>query len=167
MLGVYRILSYLLLPVAFLFGIISLIGLLMGLGNLALLLPVFLTASTTIYIIASFMFLQKGIDGMKPCKPTLRDWIRVNAFVCIFFSVSMLMQSFYLLRNPQMLSEMLDKAIEMQGSPVPKELMMKSMKGVLVFMQVLGGLLLVHIFMGFRLIRAYAHVFGLPGDNKE
>jgi hypothetical protein len=160
MLGFYRILSYLLLPVALFMGIVSLVGLLMAFGNLPLLLPVFLTACTTIYIVAAFMFLQKGIEAGKPCKPSLRDWIRANAFVCLFFCFSLILQSFYLLRQPQLIGEMLEKAAAMQGAALPADQMLKYMKGVLIFMLVLGIAMIVHIVMSFRLLRSYAVVFG-------
>ena len=82
---VYKILSFLLLPVAAFFGFACLIGLLTALSYPAMMINVFLLACMVIYIIASFIFLTKGVDAGKQCKPVLRDWIRINGVITFIF----------------------------------------------------------------------------------
>jgi hypothetical protein len=159
MLTVYRILSYLLLPVAALFGLATLVGLLLALGNFSVLLSVFACGATTIYIIASFMFLQRVVESKQTVKRSLRDWVRANAFVAVFFSVLMVVQSVVLLAKPELMQAGVQQMAQMQQMPMPPETIMKTMKGTMLAMQAIGIVLLVHIGMGFRLLRLHQSQF--------
>jgi hypothetical protein len=165
MIQFYRLLSYLLLPVAILFSFFALAMLVMALGNLAALLPLFLVAATVIYIITSFMFMQRGVLGGQPLKHSLRDWVKVNAYVALFFAISSLSQTVAFLGNPQLLEQVLDQAKGMvatmqQANPgVKMPDMATVMKGVLWLMAIISTVLLAHIFMGLTLLRRYANLF--------
>jgi uncharacterized membrane protein len=93
MLTFYRILSYLLLPVAMILGLATLAGLLMALGNVSVLLSVFACGASTIYIIASFMFLQRVIEAKRVVRYSMRDWVRANGFVAMGFGALLIVQS--------------------------------------------------------------------------
>ena len=159
----YRILTYILLPIELLLGFMALIMLLVALANPAALLPVFLLSCTVIYVFCSFTFLKKGIDNAKPCKKSLKDWIKVNAYVSIAFCSLSIAQSVSLLINPALINEAMTNAIEMQKSTMPSQitpaLMMQVMKGVLIFMLCFSAGLSIHIFSTFRLLKQYDHVF--------
>jgi hypothetical protein len=139
--------------------------LMMALGNVAALLPLFLVASTVIYIVTSFMFLQRGVLGGQPLKHSLRDWVKVNAYVALFFAISSLSQSVAFLSNPQLMEQVLEQAKSMaatmqQANPAVKMPDMASvMKGVLLLMTVISAILFAHIIMGLRLLRQYASLF--------
>lgn len=159
MLIVYRILSYLLLPVAMLLGLATLAGLLMALRNFSILLSVFACGATTIYIIASFMFLQRVIEAKRMVRHSLRDWVRANGFVAMGFGALMLVQSYLFLTNPDLMKQVLEQVASMQQAALPPAAVMQSMKAALVIMQVVGIAILVHIGITFRLLRHYAAQF--------
>lgn len=159
MLTFYRILSYLLLPVALLLGLATLAGLLMALGNFSILLSVFACGASTIYIIASFMFLQRVVEAKRVVKHSLRDWVRANGFVAMGFGVLLIVQSIMFLTNPEFMKQVMEQVATMQQSAVPPASVMQSMKVALVIMQGIGIILLLHIAMTFRLLRQYASYF--------
>ena len=159
MLTVYRILSYLLLPVAALLGLATLAGLFIALGNVSALLSVFACGATTIYIIASFMFLQRVVEGRQTVKRSLRDWVRANAFVAVFFSVLLVLQSVIVLAKPELMRDAVQQMAQMQQLPMPPETIMKTMKGTVLAMQAIGIVLLVHIGMCFKLLRTHSGQF--------
>lgn len=163
LLPVYRVLTYVLLPFSALIGLMTLFSLLVALANPVALLPVFIFACTVIYTICSFMFVLNGINKAQPCKRSLKDWIKVNAYVSIFFCIMMILDFAAVMRQPNLLYDTMQQAIAMQGSTLPKtvtaDVMVQAIKGFLGFMCLYGILLLVHILMGFKMIRDYAHVF--------
>ncbi|MGE5106163.1 MAG: hypothetical protein ACM3H8_01340, partial [Sphingobacteriales bacterium] len=61
-LTLYKILTIILIPIAALFGFLSLIMIFIALANPVLLLPLFIIIGFTIYTIASSVFLFKGIS---------------------------------------------------------------------------------------------------------
>lgn len=137
---------------------------LVALANPVLFLPVFLLGSGVVYVIASFIFLQKGIDNHQPCKHRLKDWIRVNAFVSIAFCVLMLFNCVTFLSNPNSFAEMMHQAISQQPMmTLPEATYIKMMKGVLYFFLGYALILLAHIFLTFRLLKAYAGMFKEKG----
>ena len=72
-LTIYRIFSFLLLPMAILFTMGVLILLRAAFANPAMLFPLFLIACIVIYSFASLNFLIKGIDGNKNLGRSLKD----------------------------------------------------------------------------------------------
>src|SRR5436309_5555010 len=80
---VYRLLSFVLLPIAVIIGILDIPLFLLALANPAALLPVFALTCIVIYVFTFFTFFIKCILVGRQCKQSLRDWIRVNAFVSI------------------------------------------------------------------------------------
>ena len=159
MLLAFRILSYILLPVALLLGMATLAGLLMALSNWSILLSVFGSGATTIYIITSFMFLQRVIEAKRTVRHSLRDWVRANAFVAMFFSSLLLVQSYMFLTNPAFVQELMAQVSTMQGVSMPAEVFTQSMKVALWLMMAVAALLLTHISLCFRLLRQYAAHF--------
>jgi hypothetical protein len=89
-LTIFRVLTFILLPIAAVFGFMDLLFLLSALANPALFLIVFILGAFVIYTFVSLQFLTRGIDSGRQCKPGLRDWIRVNAFVSLFMGVMFL-----------------------------------------------------------------------------
>lgn len=161
----YRILTYALLPIAALLGLGALIFLMMALANPALFLPVFTTAATVIYIVASLIFLQTAILGNKACKKSLRDWIRVNAFVAIVVAAGSLMQGISLLRDPAVVKAMEEQYSAMAAqsgndTPLPFD-MAVLMRAVAWFVIGFAVALITHILLGFRLLKQYAGYFAL------
>jgi hypothetical protein len=163
MLTLYKIMSYILLPIAALLGLFTFMFLFVALGSPAALLPVFTMAATVIYVFTSFSFLQKAIVQQRPVKAKLRDWIRVNAFVAMFVAISSLMQGVTLLASPAVMKEALDQAnvmMKQMNQPVTPDLM-QMMKGILIFIIAFASILLTHIVISFQLLKKYREYFSL------
>lgn len=159
---IYRLVSYLLLPVGAIFGLATIFALLVALGNMAMLLSVFLTAATALYIFSSFAFLQKGIDKQQLCKVSLKDFIKVNAYVALFFAMLGLMQGVLVLLNPEATKLLIDNMVSMQANTTQtadKASLFKIVNVVLYFMIVISVLLLFHITATFRFLRQYKDLF--------
>jgi hypothetical protein len=161
MLLAYRILTYVLVPLALLLGLLALVSLMASAANVAALLPAFLCGATVIYIFTSLSFLQKGVLAHQPCKASLYDWIRVNGFVALFMGSLFVFQSIYFRGNTeiaeQMQSQMDAMADEMKTKDVPE--VRQLIKWVINFMLVTGVLLLTHVLLGFQMLKKYAGVF--------
>ena len=169
-LTVYRIITYLLLPFATVFALVTLVGILVALGNPQALLGVFFMACIVIYTYTSFSFLQK-IGPLKPAKPSLKDWIKVNAYVSIFFSTTLIIQTYYFFRDPNIAKAFIDQFMSVQGSNasvavLTPEKIRAILNGVFEVFAAYAAVLLVHIFLTFRLLRQYASLFArTPGSE--
>jgi len=158
----YRIISYILLPIAALFGFICLFMLLLAIANPAVLFPVLIMCAVVVYIILSFIFLIKAIDQLKKCKPSLRSWIKNTAYFSLFFSVIVLIQSIGLLYKPTDFSAAIDQSMAMQKSMAgmpSSEVMTSVFKGVLYFMIFFATTLLIHVYETFKFLKMYAALF--------
>jgi hypothetical protein len=159
----FRILSFILLPIALLFMFMDCIALLMALSNPSVLLPVFLMAGMVIYIFTSTYFLMVGIDKNKALKPSLKDWIKVNAYVTLFFGfqfIAIALSVFYM--NAADLTELANKVISTQPnmpSTMTTALFLKMLHGLAYFFFFLAFFLLVHITICFKLLKQHATLF--------
>ena len=163
MLSLYRILTYILLPIAGIFGAIDILFLFAGLAQPALLLGVFILAAMVIYVFISFIFLSKGIERSIPLKPSTKDWLKVNAYVTVGFVALNIIQAIGLLRSDATVKQVITDSIAMQGAKLPPgytiESLMKIIRGAIYFLLTFSGILLIHLSITFRLLKAYAHVF--------
>jgi hypothetical protein len=156
----YRIFSYFLLIIAAFLGIGLVAVLFIALANPSMLLNVFVGAAVVLYTISSFMFLINGIDGKKQLKPGLKDFIRVNAFVALFFCVMNIFQSITVIMNPSVLGEAMNQMPQLtNGQQLPKETILKVVKGAMWLLLIYSIILLAHIQICFRLLKQYAHLF--------
>jgi len=160
-LTIYRVLTFILLPVATFLGVIAFFGLLAALVNPTLLMGIFIIACVVIYTFTSFRFLNKGIEQGQPCKPGLKDWIRVNAFGSLVFIFMCFLQFYYILTEPALLNTAMQQALAMQNNSAAAspELMVKVMKGTLYVMLGFTVLLLIHIVFSFYFLKVYNHLF--------
>lgn len=158
---IYRILTYLFLPVAVLLSLSALSFFMMALGQPALLLPTFIIVAMIIYVFASFSFVQKAIVQQQAVKARLRDWIRVNAFVTGAIALLNIFQSVLLLFNPEQIQLVINQLAEvMAQTPGAPAYDLKSLvKWVLIISTALSSLLVVHIVLGFVLQKRYAAYF--------
>jgi hypothetical protein len=161
---VYRILTFILLPFAALFGIASLILLVAGLANPAILLPVFIMICFTIYAVCCFIFLTKGIDNGQQLKPSLIDWIKVNGYVSGVMGTMSLINSigifFY---SKDKLTLLANELIANQ--PVkPQGMTIEAVVGIITIiswvMFFFSAILVVQLLINFALLKKYKHLFG-------
>lgn len=158
---VYRILTFILLPIAAILGFMDVSLVLIALANPAALLPVFAIACIVIYVFTSLSFLTKGILGGKPCKPSLRDWIRVNAFVSIAFSALGIIEYVTLLSNKSVAGEVIKQAMQQQSIPagMTNAQLEQVLLSFLFFFFIFSVLLIAHIVMTFRLLKQFDYLF--------
>ncbi|MBL7759076.1 MAG: hypothetical protein JNK08_00095 [Sediminibacterium sp.] len=164
-LTIFRVLTFILVPVAILFGILDLFMLLMALSaNPAMLLIVFAMACFVIYIFTSVRFLLQGIGNERQLNASLKDWIKVNAYGTLFISVMFLMNSaaaFYIneVNLRQMLSEMIAQQPDVAGK-ISLDYFIRLFRVISGIMLVVSLLAIVHVMINFRLLRRYEHLFG-------
>lgn len=167
-LTIYRIFSYILLIVGIFIGLGVLISLLVALANPALLLNVFVGAAVVMYSFSSFLFLTKGIDGKQSLKTGMKDFIRVNAFVAVFFGVMNIFQAFTIITNPTVLNEAIKNLPQLPNSQqLPTVMILKVLKAVIWFLLFYSVILLIHIQITFRLLKEHAHLFGQKADDNS
>ena len=161
MLTAYRILSYLLILVASFIGLGVVMLLTAAFANPALLLSVFIASGVVLYSFSSFQFLNKGIIRNQKMKPGKKDFIKVNAYVALFFGVMNLFQSVTLIAEPKVINQILDQLSTgfQQQMPMNAAQLHGLVKGVLYFLMIYATLLIVHIQLTFRLLKRYAGVF--------
>ena len=162
-LTVYKVISYLLLPFGAFMGMMALISLLASLGNPAMLLVVFILGSVSIYVFTSFHFFQNGLIRRQALKLSLKDWIKVNGYVALFFSIMMIVQGYYVVFHPGLLEENFKTMEEMpftQGTEkLDKNLVLKAATWFLYIFLFFCTLMFIHIVQSFRLIRQHPQVF--------
>jgi hypothetical protein len=165
----YRIISFILLPIAGIFGLMCLFMLLFALVNPALLIPIAIFASTVVYTILSFIFFNKAIENNKKCKPSHFKWIRIAASLSLVFCFTTIFQSVQLLYSPLTLSQALTQMEEMQkkmGNTISFDAMMPVLKGVLYFLVIYCTTLFIHIYETFKLMRMYSQQ-NAANSNKD
>lgn len=162
-LTIFRLLTYILVPFASFFGVMDLIMLLSALGNPSILFGVFLLAAFCIYVFASMIFLIRHIDRNQHAKTSLKDWIKVNSYASLFLGFQFLITAvgiFYM--GEHELRNIVDKFLESQPnmpSNLNITLFVKMMRGAAYFLFFFAFILLVHITLGFRLLKQYAYLF--------
>ncbi|MEI8098407.1 MAG: hypothetical protein WCG74_06205 [Sediminibacterium sp.] len=166
-LTIFKILTFILVPFAILFGLMDIILLLSALANPTFLFAVFLVGGFCIYVFASLFFITKHVKHNMPAPASTKDWIRVNAFVSLFFSFMFLMNSlsmFYM--GDAELKNIIDKFLDTQ-SKLPAEftpaLFVKLMRSISYFFFFFSLILLAHLSICFKLLKQYAYLF-LPKD---
>lgn len=156
---IFQILTYLLLPIGLFFGVMGVGMLFLAIVNTQILLPVFMLACFAIYVYCSHRFLQK-INAHEQISKSLRDWMRVNAYVCVFMSILFVMNTAVIIYLPsQKLEGFLQPSLDSMGNlanGLSIEKLTQQMKSFSVFLLILCILLLVHIFLNFRLQRMQA-----------
>jgi phosphatidylglycerophosphate synthase len=154
-LKLYRILSYILIPIALL--------LITALANPSVLIFVFAIACLVIYTFASFSFLKRGIEKEQHQSAKLKDWIKVNAYVSLFLcSLFFLNGTSILMSSDAVLMKITEEFMQQQaGLPegLNVALMLKVIKAASIFLLVTGVVGLMHIRTTLRLVKEYNYLF--------
>ena len=154
---IFKILTYLLIPIALLFGFMALLVLPTALVNPALLLVVFIFSCIAIYTFSSLRFVTTAINKAKNCNPSLKDWISVGtAFMFLLNSIGILML------RPIEFNDFVTKAMETQASLPPSitpAFVGQMLKYTAIFMLITSTIILVHTRIQFIFLKAYSYVF--------
>jgi hypothetical protein len=140
----------------------SVVSLFIALGNPSMLLPLALVVCSVIYIITSFIFVYNAIIKATKCKASLKDWIKVNGYVALFFGTMCIIQFITLKMQPQMMQTFINQSMSMQKN-MPKDavtlMMPKIIDGVLYFILTFGVFLVSHISITFAFLRTKEDLF--------
>jgi hypothetical protein len=162
-LKLYKVLSYILIVIAFIIGFFDVIFLMASLLNPSLLLYVFILACFVIYTFASYKFLKLCIDKNQVVKKNLKDWIKANAIVSLFLCILLCLNALTILftSNETLIKYINDMVLQQPG--LPKEItaayILKIFKGISFVFLLIGSTGLFHIIFTFRLIKKYNSQF--------
>lgn len=160
---IFKVLTYLLIPIALLFGFMALLVLPTALANPALLLVVFIFSCVAIYTFSSLHFVRTAINKAKSCNPSLKDWIKINGYISVGTAFMFLLNSIgILMLRPIEFNDFVTKAMETQGSLPPSitpGFIGKMLKYTAVFMLITSILILIQTRIQFVLLKAYSYVF--------
>ncbi len=160
---VYRILSFILIPIACIIACIDLLIVLVSLANPAFLMIAFAMACFVIYVATSTRFLLYCIDKGNTCSKSLKDWIKVNAYVTIAITALFLLNSLaiFFIREVDLtkaVTDVLEQQPELTGK-VSIDMMLKMVKVMAFVMLFLSSVTLTHISLQFKIWKKYNHLF--------
>jgi len=165
---IYRFVSILLLPVAIMFGLSALAGLVSVIANPAAIIGVLFIGSIVYYIISSTVFLTRGIINGKACKPSLRSSIRITGIITAFFCILMLYLHLASVNEPQLIKVLAAEMIKQPGLPAntTPDVLSQSIKALFTFFMIVSLVLLLHIIMSFRMLKQFHYLFN-NGDHPQ
>jgi hypothetical protein len=160
---IFKVLTYILsVPTAFM-GFFSFFALLVALMNPPMLIPVFVMICVVVYVITSFVFLNKTIIANKPTKKLIKDLYKINGIIASIFAVMCIVDFVSLFVNPSIISIGIANAMEQNPTSFPpqitKEMLMKFSWFLLSFIGIYAILLSIHLVIGFKLLKEYASSF--------
>ena len=160
-LTIYRLLSFLLAPIAVLFSISALLLIGTALSNPAMLFPLFLIICIAIYSFASLHFLIKGIDGSKYLGKSSKDWLKVNAYACIIFILIIISEFVVFMLHPEILQQIITQA--KQNADTSLTINENDFQGfaskILYILLAYALVLSAHVLMSFQYIKQYGYLF--------
>lgn len=158
---IYGLLYIILLPAALLMGIVVLLCMVQALSNLLLLIPLFIVACFTVYTIASFVFYRKAIRRQLTCKISLRDLIRINAFIIVLPALFLLLQSVLVVADPGVINTVLPqlKTMQPQMPAMQDAALVKLILRMYYFLMAYAIAILIHVVYTFRLLQQYKSSF--------
>lgn len=160
-LSIYRVFSFLLLPIAVIFSIAFLLFLRAAFANPQLFISLFLAGSIAIYTFTSFNFLIRGIDAKKTLVRSAKDWIIVNAIVCIIYSLFGIFQRFIFYLYPEIIEQVANQFKINGGTDMKLSVpqIIQTMAAASWFLLVYSLVLLIHIILSFQFIKLYNYLF--------
>ena len=96
----YKWLTYFLAIPTSIIALFALIGVLIAFANPQFLIPVFVLVCIVLYIISSYIFLNKVLIKQGNCRKVIKDLIKINAFASLFFSILNIIQFITILSTP-------------------------------------------------------------------
>ncbi len=162
-LKLYKVLSYILIVIAFIIGFFDVLFLMASFLNPSLLLYVFVLLCFVIYTFSSYKFYNLCILKPQEIKKSLKDWIKANAIVSLIFCSLMCLNGItILLSNNAFLTKYINDTLLNQPE-VPKEItaayILKIFKIIAFIFLLIGSTGLLHIIMTFRLLKKNSTLF--------
>ena len=142
---IYRFLSLVINTIAILLTFSFFVSIPMLISSPVTLFSAFLIVSVILYSWFSYQFRRDVLQRHLVVKLSLRDWVRVNGFVSLFFSVLCIDNVLYLLQHPQIFDEALN---EYKFAITTDKIF-----GIFYGMMAYGCILLTHILWTFALMK--------------
>lgn len=161
MLTIYRILSFLILPMALLFSISFLILITAAFANPPMLLQMFLFACVSIYTYASMNFLFRGIGSGKFLGKSAKDWLRVNGIVSSVYAVLLVTACATLIAKPEMMKDLIAQAKQNAGDElkISDDKLASAATAAIKFIIAYGVVLFIHVGLTFGYMKTYRNLF--------
>ncbi len=161
---IYRLITFTILPIAAILGVVDLVALVSALGNPASLLNVFILGSVVLYVFTSFIFFSQGVMNGKMFKPSLKDWIKVNAFVTLAWCTLVIIAALLYFTAPSFKKIAMDQLTAMRANasaaPVDKVTFEHAITEGFYILSAFAALLGIHIIITFGLLKSHKHLFG-------
>lgn len=161
MLTIYRILTFLLLPMAALFAIFAMIFITAAFANPAMLVPMFLIICVVIYSFASANFILRGIDKQRFLGKSAKDWLKINAYISSFYAIMMIVQCAMLLYNPSQIAELTHTAMERGANDIviPEATLLKYISIMMNLFLFHSIILFIHVGLTLGYMKSYKSLF--------
>ena len=160
---VYRLITFILLPIA---GInaIGVLGILpTAFGSPMVLILVVIYSTIIVYTFASFIFFIKGVQNGKTLKPTLRDLVKINAYITAAVALIILIIDAFYFISPVQQKAVYDNLAKLPSSMNPnnvsKEELVHTFRSALIFFGAYSAVLLFHIIITLQLIKKHKALF--------
>ena len=150
---IYRILSIIINVFSALVLLMLLIMLPLSIGAPALLLPVFMLACVVLYSWFSTRFRQQVLRRQLQVNKSLKDWVKVNGYVALFFSFLNISSALAVIRNPNMILDSYKEMMKQFGSKMQQEISVSTITTASYIMLVWILALAIHILWTFALIK--------------
>ena len=158
--SVFKVLSFILMPIAILLGLIDIAAISAAISNPSMLLPLFIIAAVVMYTFSSFRFYRNGISGDKTFPKKNKDFIRVNGFVALGFSSLSLVQGIVVLFSRKAITEMLETYKKMSEAYALSNDKTINIIYISLAISIAFSLILIsHIIICFKLLKKYENKF--------
>ena len=148
---IYRVFSVIINSVALLLTLSFIFSLPLLLSSPLTMLSAFMIICVVLYSWFSFRFRREVLQQQKVVSRSLKDWVRVNGIVSIFFSTLTVVNVLYLVQHPNQFFEAL-KTYKLA-------ITLNSISGFLYCILAYGLILLAHILWTFALMNKNQEFF--------
>ena len=113
----YSFLTFVILPMSAILGIMCMIILFSAFGNPAAMLDAFILASFVLYSFSAFSFFTRGIQNSKPFKASFKDFIKANGYVVLIVSILVLLSALLFFTLPVAKNMAIQQLLTKQPAP--------------------------------------------------
>ncbi len=159
----YRLITFILLPIAAI-NAISILGILpAAFANPLMLISVFINFAVIMYTFTSFSFFIRGVVKGKPFKASFKDWIKVNAYVSIGYGSIILLCALIYFGSADIQKKIADNSAQLQtvlgAKNLDKAALLRLLRGGLSFAACFSAVLIAHIIITLGLLKKYKQLF--------
>ena len=150
---IYRILSFIINILSAFVAITIVFIIPLAIGSPALLLPLFVLICVVLYAWFSSRFRQLVLMRRVQVKKSLKDWIKVNGYVALVFSILNISSSLAFIRNPSVILDSYKEMMKQFGTKMQQEISVNTITTASYIMLVWLLALCIHVFWTFALIK--------------